>query len=88
MPNNVGNNLKLISKKVLILISIFISARNLLKVSFKDTSRGQSHTLMSNDEHDKRQWLSHLQQAVKASQTNSSDKTDSADNTCIEKGPI
>lgn len=70
------------------LISMFISARNLLKVSFKDTSRGQSHTLMSNDEHDKRQWLSHLQQAVKASQADSSDLTDTADNICLEKGPV
>ncbi|KAL4226174.1 Rho guanine nucleotide exchange factor 3 [Mactra antiquata] len=40
------------------------TSKNLFRVSFRDSSKGQSHTLMSNDEHDKRQWLTSLRQAV------------------------
>ncbi|XP_060555151.1 rho guanine nucleotide exchange factor 3-like isoform X2 [Ruditapes philippinarum] len=52
------------------------TSRNLLRVSFKDSNLGQSHTLMSTDEHDKRQWLTHLHQAVKVTQTDSMHKND------------
>lgn len=33
------------------------TSKNLMRVSFRDSNKGQSHTLMSHDEHDKRQWL-------------------------------
>lgn len=48
----------------IILFTYNFSARNLLRVSFRDSDKGQSHTLMSNDEHDKRQWLLNLRQAI------------------------
>lgn len=32
----------------------------MFKLSFADASRGQSHTLQANDEHDKRQWVTSL----------------------------
>ena len=41
-----------------------LSARNLFRVSFSNSTHGQSHTLMSNDEHDKRQWLHWLRLAI------------------------
>lgn len=62
------------------------TSRNLLRVSFKDTSHGQSHTLMSTDEHDKRQWMLHLQQAVKTVQENKAEKL-GGEQTRVEKGP-
>lgn len=40
------------------------TSRNLFRVSFGESGGGQAHTLMSHDEHDKRQWLTHLRQAV------------------------
>uniref|UniRef100_A0A0B6ZV76 PH domain-containing protein n=1 Tax=Arion vulgaris TaxID=1028688 RepID=A0A0B6ZV76_9EUPU len=33
------------------------TAKNLIRLSFQDTDRGQSHTLIISDEHDKRQWM-------------------------------
>ena len=35
-------------------------AKNLIRLSFIESERGQSHTLMANDEHDKRQWMQAL----------------------------
>ncbi|GFO32635.1 neuroepithelial cell-transforming gene 1 protein [Plakobranchus ocellatus] len=32
-------------------------AKNVIRISFKDSEKGQSHTLLANDEHDKRQWM-------------------------------
>ncbi|XP_025106495.1 neuroepithelial cell-transforming gene 1 protein-like isoform X2 [Pomacea canaliculata] len=37
------------------------TAKNVLRVSFTDSKMGQSHTLMANDEHDKRQWMQSFQ---------------------------
>lgn len=36
------------------------TAKNLFRVSFRDSSLGQSHTLLTNDSHDKKQWLCNL----------------------------
>ncbi|CAL1541779.1 unnamed protein product [Lymnaea stagnalis] len=33
------------------------TGKNLIKISFVDSDRGQAHTLIANDEHDKRQWM-------------------------------
>ncbi|KAI0242695.1 Neuroepithelial cell-transforming gene 1 protein [Lamellibrachia satsuma] len=40
------------------------AGKNMFKVSFSDPSRGQSHTLQANDEHDKRQWLQCLRNVL------------------------
>lgn len=40
------------------------TAKNVFRLSFRDGSQGQAHTLIAIDEHDKRQWLQCLQQAV------------------------
>ncbi|XP_046561147.1 LOW QUALITY PROTEIN: neuroepithelial cell-transforming gene 1 protein-like [Haliotis rubra] len=40
------------------------TVRNVFKVSFKDSTKGQSHTLLANDEHDKRQWLQCFRQVT------------------------
>ncbi|KAK2175494.1 hypothetical protein NP493_728g01065 [Ridgeia piscesae] len=40
------------------------SGKNVFKVSFVDTTKGQSHTLQANDEHDKRQWLQCLRSVL------------------------
>ncbi|KAK3102282.1 hypothetical protein FSP39_010188 [Pinctada imbricata] len=40
------------------------TAKNVFRVSFKDSSRGQSHTLIATDEHSKRQWMQCLQTAL------------------------
>ncbi|KAK7474723.1 hypothetical protein BaRGS_00034016 [Batillaria attramentaria] len=37
------------------------TARNVFRISFTDSSLGQAHTLMANDEHDKRQWMQSCQ---------------------------
>ncbi|XP_069142127.1 rho guanine nucleotide exchange factor 3-like [Argopecten irradians] len=39
-------------------------AKNLFRVSFQDSNRGQSHTLIATDEHDKRQWLQSIQKTL------------------------
>jgi len=36
------------------------TARNLIRLSFTDPTLGPGHTLMANDEHDKRQWMANL----------------------------
>ncbi|BFZ08865.1 hypothetical protein BsWGS_11903 [Bradybaena similaris] len=33
------------------------TVKNLIRISFQNCDRGQSHTLVANDEHDKRQWM-------------------------------
>ncbi|CAG5136263.1 unnamed protein product, partial [Candidula unifasciata] len=33
------------------------TVKNLIRISFQNSDRGQSHTLIANDEHDKRQWM-------------------------------
>ncbi|XP_012943663.1 rho guanine nucleotide exchange factor 3 [Aplysia californica] len=33
------------------------TAKNLIRLSFVESDKGQSHTLIANDEHDKRQWM-------------------------------
>ena len=44
----------------------YLSAKNIFKVSFCESGKGQSHTLMSNDEHDKRQWVNAIRNAINA----------------------
>uniref|UniRef100_UPI00398F47F7 rho guanine nucleotide exchange factor 3-like n=1 Tax=Pristiophorus japonicus TaxID=55135 RepID=UPI00398F47F7 len=39
-------------------------AKNIFRVSFRDRSRGQSHTLQANDSFNKQQWVSCIRQAV------------------------
>ncbi|XP_067884510.1 rho guanine nucleotide exchange factor 3-like, partial [Heterodontus francisci] len=39
-------------------------AKNIFRVSFRDRSRGQSHTLQANDTFNKQQWVSCIRQAV------------------------
>jgi len=41
-----------------------VVGKNVFKVSFVDTTKGQSHTLQANDEHDKRQWLQCLRSVL------------------------
>ncbi|ESO83645.1 hypothetical protein LOTGIDRAFT_132999, partial [Lottia gigantea] len=41
-----------------------VTTRNVFKVSFKDPLSGQSHTLIANDEHDKRQWLQCIEKVL------------------------
>ncbi|XP_059144612.1 neuroepithelial cell-transforming gene 1 protein-like isoform X2 [Physella acuta] len=33
------------------------TAKNMIRLSFQDAHKGHSHTLIANDEHDKRQWM-------------------------------
>lgn len=33
------------------------TVKNLIRISFQNSDKGQSHTLIANDEHDKRQWM-------------------------------
>ncbi|XP_041379624.1 rho guanine nucleotide exchange factor 3-like [Gigantopelta aegis] len=40
------------------------TSKNVFRVSFKDSIKGQAHTLIANDEHDKRQWLQCLRQVT------------------------
>ncbi|GAB1611354.1 neuroepithelial cell-transforming gene 1 protein-like isoform X1, partial [Argonauta hians] len=40
------------------------TAKNVFRLSFSDPSQGQAHTLIATDEHDKRQWLQCLRQAI------------------------
>ncbi|XP_052779187.1 rho guanine nucleotide exchange factor 3-like isoform X2 [Mya arenaria] len=40
------------------------TSKNVFRVSFTESGKGQSHTLMSNDEHDKRQWLNSIRSAL------------------------
>ncbi|XP_078393523.1 rho guanine nucleotide exchange factor 3-like, partial [Cetorhinus maximus] len=39
-------------------------AKNIFRVSFRDRSRGQSHTLQANDTFNKQQWVSCIRQAI------------------------
>ncbi|XP_056000750.1 rho guanine nucleotide exchange factor 3-like isoform X2 [Ostrea edulis] len=41
------------------------TAKNVFRVGFLDGSKGQSHTLIAVDEHDKRQWLQCLKSSLK-----------------------
>ncbi|KAI8764256.1 rho guanine nucleotide exchange factor 3 [Biomphalaria glabrata] len=34
-----------------------LTGKNVIRLSFMDTEKGQTHTLIANDEHDKRQWM-------------------------------
>ncbi|XP_033744591.1 rho guanine nucleotide exchange factor 3-like isoform X2 [Pecten maximus] len=40
------------------------TTKNVFKVSFRDSNRGQSHTLIATDEHDKRQWLQSIHKTL------------------------
>lgn len=42
----------------------FFTAKNVFRISFMDNSLGQSHTVMANDEHDKRQWMLSFQRVT------------------------
>ncbi|KAL3852984.1 hypothetical protein ACJMK2_016581 [Sinanodonta woodiana] len=44
-------------------------SKNLFRISFTNPNKGHSHTLMANDEHDKRQWLQSFHAALKKKST-------------------
>ncbi|KAM4663885.1 rho guanine nucleotide exchange factor 3-like isoform 1-T2 [Discoglossus pictus] len=45
-------------------------AKNIFRVSFRDRSRGQAHTLQANDSFNKQQWVSCIRQAMVSSREN------------------
>ncbi|XP_073455874.1 rho guanine nucleotide exchange factor 3-like isoform X1 [Aquarana catesbeiana] len=47
-------------------------AKNFFRVSFRDRSRGQAHTLQANDSFNKQQWVTCIRQAMVASREQSS----------------
>ena len=42
----------------------YFAGKNVFRVSFRDPVKGQAHTLIANDEHDKRQWLQCLRKVA------------------------
>lgn len=36
----------------------------MIRISFQDPHKGHSHTLIANDEHDKRQWMQAFQKVT------------------------
>lgn len=49
--------------------------KNILRISFDENEKGQSHTLVASDEHDKRQWMQCINSVIKKQQQKTSDST-------------
>lgn len=45
-------------------VFLIFAVKNVFRVGFSDPDKGQSHTLIAVDEHDKRQWMNCLQTLV------------------------
>ncbi|XP_073397385.1 rho guanine nucleotide exchange factor 3-like [Dendrobates tinctorius] len=57
-------------------------AKNFFRVSFRDRSRGQSHTLQANDSFNKQQWVSCIRHAMVASREQRASPGTSQDTPC------
>ncbi|XP_018414669.1 PREDICTED: rho guanine nucleotide exchange factor 3-like [Nanorana parkeri] len=55
-------------------------AKNFFRVSFRDRSRGQAHTLQANDSFNKQQWVSCIRQALVASREQRSTRLQAQEN--------
>lgn len=61
------------------------TAKNVFRVSFEDTDKGQSHTLIATDEHDKRQWLLCFQTLVPIIPSEGKENKDKLKAPCLDK---
>ncbi|XP_069842371.1 rho guanine nucleotide exchange factor 3-like isoform X3 [Dendropsophus ebraccatus] len=57
-------------------------AKNFFRVSFRDRSRGQAHTLQANDSFNKQQWVSCIRHAMVASREQSASPAPSLETPC------
>ncbi|OWF55587.1 neuroepithelial cell-transforming gene 1 protein-like isoform X2 [Mizuhopecten yessoensis] len=53
------------------------TTKNVFRLSFQDSNKGQSHTLTATDEHDKRQWLQSIQKTLNGVRREEGDAQDS-----------
>ncbi|XP_060069190.1 rho guanine nucleotide exchange factor 3-like [Ylistrum balloti] len=57
------------------------TSKNVFRVSFQDSNKGQSHTLIATDEHDKRQWVQSIQKTLSSMKREEGDGEESISKT-------